>query len=99
MGETVSKGRKSSAPPTRASPCYRSRCCRARQTLRNLSWFVVRGAAWRATQGRLEYHVTLRVFFRLDDSDHSGESETGQHPPEDSEPSGGKKEKKKKKRS
>ncbi|HEX7177896.1 MAG TPA: dodecin [Pyrinomonadaceae bacterium] len=39
---------------------------RARQTLRELSWFVVGEMRGGLQQGRLEYQVTLRVFFKLD---------------------------------
>ncbi|HWS53857.1 MAG TPA: dodecin family protein [Pyrinomonadaceae bacterium] len=39
---------------------------RARQTLRELSWFVVEEMRGGLQQGRLEYQVTLRVFFKLD---------------------------------
>lgn len=39
---------------------------RARQTLHNLSWFVVTEQRGGLQQGRLEYQVTLRVFFKLD---------------------------------
>ncbi|HEY0386562.1 MAG TPA: dodecin [Pyrinomonadaceae bacterium] len=39
---------------------------RARQTLRNLSWFVVEEQRGGLQQGRLEYQVTLRVYFKLD---------------------------------
>lgn len=39
---------------------------RARQTLRNLSWFVVAEQRGGLQQGRLEYQVTLRVYFKLD---------------------------------
>jgi flavin-binding protein dodecin len=39
---------------------------RARQTLRNLSWFVVREQRGGLQQGRLEYQVTLCVYFKLD---------------------------------
>ena len=39
---------------------------RARQTLRGLSWFVVKEQRGGLQQGRLEYQVTLRVFFRLE---------------------------------
>ncbi len=39
---------------------------RARQTLRNLSWFVVTEQRGGLQQGRLEYQVTLRVYFKLD---------------------------------
>ncbi len=40
---------------------------RARQTLRELSWFVVEEMRGGLQKGRLEYQVTLRVFFRLED--------------------------------
>ena len=39
---------------------------RARQTLRELSWFVVEEMRGGLQSGRLEYQVTLRVFFKLD---------------------------------
>ena len=42
---------------------------RARQTLRELSWFVVEEMRGGLQQGRLEYQVTLRVFFKLDSQD------------------------------
>ena len=40
---------------------------RARQTLRDLSWFVVAEQRGGLQQGRLEYQVTLRVYFKLED--------------------------------
>jgi flavin-binding protein dodecin len=42
---------------------------RARQTLRELSWFVVEEMRGGLQQGRLEYQVTLRVYFKLDSQD------------------------------
>ena len=42
---------------------------RARQSLRNLSWFVVEEQRGGLQQGRLEYQVTLRVFFKLEDEE------------------------------
>jgi flavin-binding protein dodecin len=42
---------------------------RARQTLRELSWFVVEEMRGVLQQGRLEYQVTLRVFFKLESQD------------------------------
>ena len=45
---------------------------RARQTLRELSWFVVEEMRGGLQQGRLEDQVTLRVFFTLVDSDGGG---------------------------
>jgi flavin-binding protein dodecin len=41
---------------------------RARRTLHNLSWFVVTEQRGGLQQGRLEYQVTLRVYFKLEDS-------------------------------
>ena len=46
---------------------------RARQTLRELSWFVVEEMRGGLQQGRLEYQVTLRVFFKLDDAGPGGD--------------------------
>ncbi len=40
---------------------------RARRTLRNLSWFVVREQRGGLQQGRLEYQVTLMVYFKLEE--------------------------------
>lgn len=42
---------------------------RARQTLRELSWFVVGEMRGGLQAGRLEYQVTLRVFFKLESQD------------------------------
>jgi flavin-binding protein dodecin len=42
---------------------------RARETLRELSWFVVEEMRGGLQEGRLEYQVTLRVFFKLDSGD------------------------------
>jgi dodecin len=39
---------------------------RAHETLRELSWFVVEEMRGGLQKGRLEYQVTLRVFFKLD---------------------------------
>jgi hypothetical protein len=46
---------------------------RARATLRNLSWFVVAEQRGGLQQGRLEYQVTLRVYFHLEDAEASAE--------------------------
>lgn len=46
---------------------------RARATLRNLSWFVVAEQRGGLQQGRLEYQVTLRVFFHLEGAEAIGE--------------------------
>ena len=42
---------------------------RARQTLRELSWFVVEEMRGGLQSGQLEYQVTLRVFFKLESQD------------------------------
>ena len=42
---------------------------RARRTLRELSWFVVEEMRGGLQKGRLEYQVTLRVFFKLEGDD------------------------------
>jgi flavin-binding protein dodecin len=42
---------------------------RARQTLRELSWFVVEEMRGGLQADRLEYQVTLRVYFKLDSQD------------------------------
>ena len=49
---------------------------RARQTLRELSWFVVEEMRGGLQSGRLEYQVTLRVFFKLDSPDGAGSEGT-----------------------
>ena len=49
---------------------------RARQTLRELSWFVVEEMRGGLQKGRLEYQVTLRVFFKLEGQDAAGPDST-----------------------
>ena len=49
---------------------------RARQTLRELSWFVVEEMRGGLQAGRLEYQVTLRVFFKLEGQDAAGSEST-----------------------
>ena len=49
---------------------------RARQTLRELSWFVVEEMRGGLQQGRLEYQVTLRVFFKLEGEADASEDST-----------------------
>jgi flavin-binding protein dodecin len=51
---------------------------RARRTLHNLSWFVVKEMRGGLQQGRLQYQVTLRVFFKLDAVEDA--SEAGDQP-------------------
>jgi dodecin len=49
---------------------------RARRTLRELSWFVVEEMRGGLQKGRLEYQVTLRVFFKLDSQDETDSGST-----------------------
>lgn len=49
---------------------------RARRTLRELSWFVVEEMRGGLQKGRLEYQVTLRVFFKLEGEDEATETGT-----------------------
>ena len=49
---------------------------RARRTLRELSWFVVEEMRGGLQKGRLEYQVTLRVFFKLESQDDAGSDST-----------------------
>lgn len=51
---------------------------RARQTLRGLSWFVVEEQRGGLHAGQLEYQVTLRVFFRLEDEQGPGGQGSGE---------------------
>ncbi len=43
---------------------------RARKSLRNLSWFIVKEQRGGLQEGRLEYQVTLEVYFKLESDDH-----------------------------
>jgi hypothetical protein len=47
---------------------------RARKTLHNLSWFVVKEMRGGLQQGRLQYQVTLSVFFKLDSVEDASEA-------------------------
>ena len=49
---------------------------RARATLRELSWFVVEEMRGGLQKGRLEYQVTLRVFFKLESGDEADSGST-----------------------
>ncbi len=49
---------------------------RARRTLRELSWFIVEEMRGGLQKGRLEYQVTLRVFFKLDSNDETASDST-----------------------
>lgn len=67
MGETVFKGVEIVGTSEQSfSHAIEVAVGRARQTLRELSWFVVEEMRGGLQNGRLEYQVTLRVFFRLE---------------------------------
>ena len=70
MGETVFKGVEIVGTSDQSfSHAIEVAVARARQTLRELSWFVVEEMRGGLQQGRLEYQVTLRVYFKLDSQD------------------------------
>ena len=67
MGESVFKGVEMVGTSDQSfSHAIEVAVARARQTLRELSWFVVEEQRGGLQSGRLEYQVTLRVFFKLD---------------------------------
>ncbi|HEX8502435.1 MAG TPA: dodecin [Pyrinomonadaceae bacterium] len=73
MGENVFKGVEIVGTSEQSfSHAIEVAVARARQTLRELSWFVVEEMRGGLQQGRLEYQVTLRVFFKLDSPDSAG---------------------------
>jgi len=68
MGETVFKGVEIVGTSEQSfNHAIEVAVKRARQTLRELSWFVVEEMRGGLQKGRLEYQVTLRVFFKLED--------------------------------
>jgi flavin-binding protein dodecin len=70
MGENVFKGIEIVGTSNESfSRAIEVAVSRARQSLRDLSWFVVREQRGGLQQGRLEYQVTLDVFFKLEDGD------------------------------
>ncbi len=77
MGENVFKGVEIVGTSDQSfSHAIEVAVTRARQTLRELSWFVVEEMRGGLQQGRLEYQVTLRVFFRLESQDAAGSGGT-----------------------
>ena len=75
MSETVFKGVEIIGTSSESfSHAIEVAVARTRQTLRELSWFVVEEMRGGLQKGRLEYQVTLRVFFKLESNDRS---ETG----------------------
>jgi flavin-binding protein dodecin len=70
MGETVFKGVEIVGTSDQSfSHAIEVAVARARQTLRELSWFVVEEMRGGLQKGKLEYQVTLRVYFKLESQD------------------------------
>ncbi|HEX8720357.1 MAG TPA: dodecin family protein [Pyrinomonadaceae bacterium] len=70
MGENVFKGVEIVGTSDQSfSHAIEVAVSRARRTLRELSWFVVEEMRGGLQRGRLEYQVTLRVFFKLEAGD------------------------------
>ena len=70
MSENVFKGTEIVGTSDQSfSHAIEAAVARARQTLRELSWFVVEEMRGGLQSGRLEYQVTLRVYFKLDSQD------------------------------
>jgi flavin-binding protein dodecin len=70
MGESVFKGVEMVGTSDQSfSHAIEVAVKRARQSLRNLSWFIVKEQRGGLQQGRLEYQVTLEVYFKLEAAD------------------------------
>jgi flavin-binding protein dodecin len=72
MGESVFKGVEMVGTSDQSfSHAIEVAVKRARQSLRDLSWFTVKEQRGGLQDGRLEYQVTLEVYFKLEavDSD------------------------------
>ena len=77
MGENVFKGVEIVGTSEQSfSHAIEVAVTRARQTLRELSWFVVEEMRGGLQKGRLEYQVTLRVFFKLDSGERPDDGST-----------------------
>jgi dodecin len=77
MGENVFKGAEIVGTSDQSfSHAIEVAVTRARQTLRELSWFVVEEMRGGLQNGRLEYQVTLRVFFKIEGQDAPGADST-----------------------
>jgi dodecin len=75
MGESVFKGVEMVGTSDQSfSHAIEVAVKRARQSLRDLSWFTVKEQRGGLQDGRLEYQVTLEVYFKLEagDSDSTG---------------------------
>jgi flavin-binding protein dodecin len=70
MGESVFKGVEMVGTSDQSfSHAIEVAVRRARQSLRDLSWFTVKEQRGGLQDGRLEYQVTLEVYFKLEASD------------------------------
>ena len=77
MGENVFKGVEIVGTSDQSfSHAIEVAVTRARETLRELSWFVVEEMRGGLQKGRLEYQVTVRVFFKLEGQDAPGSDTT-----------------------
>ncbi|HEV2863380.1 MAG TPA: dodecin [Pyrinomonadaceae bacterium] len=77
MGENVFKGVEIVGTSEQSfSHAIEVAVARARQTLRELSWFVVEEMRGGLQKGRLEYQVTLRVFFKLESGERPDDGST-----------------------
>jgi len=69
MGENVFKGVEIVGTSEQSfSHAIEVAVSRARQSLRDLSWFVVKEQRGGLQFGKLEYQVTLEVYFKLEDA-------------------------------
>jgi flavin-binding protein dodecin len=67
MGESVFKGVEMVGTSDQSfSHAIEVAVNRARQSLRHLSWFIVKEQRGGLQAGRLEYQVTLEVYFKLE---------------------------------
>ena len=76
MGESVFKGVEMVGTSDQSfSHAIEVAVKRARQSLRNLSWFTVKEQRGGLQDGRLEYQVTLEVYFKLEDGENDATSD------------------------
>lgn len=77
MGESVFKGVEMVGTSDQSfSHAIEVAVRRARQSLRALSWFIVKEQRGGLQQGRLEYQVTLEVYFKLEPADTDSASDS-----------------------
>ena len=77
MGESVFKGVEMVGTSDQSfSHAIEVAVRRARRSLRALSWFIVKEQRGGLQQGRLEYQVTLEVYFKLEPADRDSASDS-----------------------